>query len=235
MTASAARETCVHSYSFAALSVVVSLLHAAAHAQDPAREALRPTQEEYAIARGQPAQGGADPREFRFDPQTARNELGFSIGVPLWFRHAVNPGLSLEGRYAQRFGAFAPEFTFSWQVNWFGEAHLERSMDAFFFSGGVRAYLLPDAWLSPFVSGAFDFSLWHLRGDTQTFCGYYSCGQIPDYRPNIGFSGRLGLAATVVYRLQLELGARLAVALPFGPFERALGTLTPYFGTMWRF
>jgi hypothetical protein len=242
-SAVASREKCAPLVLGALCFIAASALHTVASAQEPAPapDALTPTQEDYATARGE-LSPGVHPREYYFEPANPRNEVGFSIGVPIWFRHGVDPGVSMEGRYGARFGAFVPELMFGWQINWLDRLRLDNAdggwastLDSFYLSGGVRAYLLPDAMITPFISGAVDFSMWHLRGDTQTFCGYYSCGQIPDYEPNIGFSGRLGLAAAPAYGMQIELALRLAMALPFGPFEHTLAWLTPYFGSMWRF
>jgi hypothetical protein len=242
LAALAAREKCApHALGALWLALALHTVAEAQQAPERAPAALQPTQEEYAAARGQLAPG-TTPREFWFDVPTPHNEVGFSIGVPIWFRHDVNPGVSVEGRYGYRYGAFAPELMVGWQINWVDHLRVDldydgwaSTIDAFYVSGGVRAYLLPDALVSPFISGAVDFSLWHVRGDTQVVCGYYDCGQFPDYEPNIGFSGRLGIAFAPTYGFQFELAARLAMALPFGPFEHTPAWVTPYFGSMWRF
>jgi hypothetical protein len=208
--------------------------------------ALAPTAEDYATQAGN-VPPGVKPREFKFGapPDRPRNEFSLMMGVPIWFsppNSGVDAGVSIETRFARRFGALAPELTIGWQINWLSTdalpaslQHTEPTLDSFFFSAGLRVYMLPEASVSPFISGAFDFSLWHFTGDNSTYCNYYYyCNTVANYDPTIGFSGRLGVAFIPDPRWQLEVGARVAMAFPIGPFDRTQGWVTPYLGFMWR-
>jgi hypothetical protein len=208
--------------------------------------ALAPTAEDYATQAGN-VPPGVTPREFKFETPRdyPRNEFGFMVGVPIWFSPpdaGIDAGVSFEARFAHRYGALAPEFTFGWQINWLSTDRLPSSLqhndvtlDAFFFSAGLRVYMLPEATVSPFISGAFDFSLWHFTGDNNTYCNYYYyCNTVANYDPTVGFSGRVGVAFIPNPRWQLEVGARVAMAFPIGPFDRTQGWVMPYLGFVWR-
>jgi hypothetical protein len=208
--------------------------------------ALAPTAEDYATQAGN-VPPGVTPREFKFETprDQPRNEFSFMVGVPIWFSppdSSIDAGVSLEARFAHRYGALAPEFTMGWQINWLSTdglpaslQHSDVTLDAFFFSAGMRVYMLPEASVSPFISGAFDFSLWHFTGDNNTYCNYYYyCNTVANYDPTIGFSGRLGVAFIPNPRWQLEVGARVAMVFPIGPFDRTQGWVTPYLGFTWR-
>jgi len=208
----------------------------------PPTSRLGPTQADYDTAAGN-VPPGTTPREFVFDEPrrySSRNEMGFLIGVPVWFtpeRGVIGPGISFEGRFAHRFGFIAPEINVGWQINWLDEDELDvryrsanLTLDSFFISAGARVYVLPEALLSPFISAAFDLSFWHFTGDNSTACGYYYCSTVANYDAGIGFSGRVGLAIVPNRRFQFEIGAKLAMAFPVGPFERTQGWVTPYLG-----
>ena len=213
----------------------------------PPTSRLAPTQADYATAAGN-VPYGTTPREFHFDEEAyrPRTELSFMLGVPVWFtgEHAVvDPGVSFEMRFARRYGLIAPELTLGWQINWLDQGELPASVrrsqdltiDSFYVSAGARIYVLRDAIVTPFISGAFDIAFWHFTGDTTTVCDYYYCSDVADYDVGIGLSGRAGVAFLPNTMLQLELGARVAMAFPVGPFDRTQGWVTPYFGVMGRF
>jgi hypothetical protein len=212
----------------------------------PPTSRLGPTQADYATAAGN-VPYGTTPREFYFDEAAygPRTELSFMVGVPVWFtpdHGVVDPGVSFEMRFARRYGLIAPELTLGWQINWLDQdelpaasRHSDLTIDSFYVSAGMRIYALRDAVVTPFISGAFDIAFWHFTGDNTTVCGYYYCSAVADYDVGIGISGRAGLAFLPTERLQLELGARVAMAFPVGPFERTQGWVTPYFGVMGRF
>jgi hypothetical protein len=211
----------------------------------PPPSMLAPTAEDYATQAGN-VPPGVTPREYKFETPRdyPRNEFGMMIGVPIWFSpgdSVIAPGFSIEGRYARRFGALAPEFAVGWQINWLDKDKLPASVrnadltiDTFFLSAGLRVYVLPESGVSPFISGAFDLSFWHFAGDTQTVCGYYYCNDVANYEATVGFSGRVGIAFIPNPRFQLEIGARVAMAFPIGPFDTTQGWVTPYLGFMGR-
>jgi len=164
-------------------------------------------------------------------------EGGFSIGVPVWFRDAVNPGVAFEGRIARRFGHIAPELSVGWQINWIDEDNLPSdyraynlTVDAFYLSAGARVYALEEATVNPFISAAFDLAFWHLTGDQATYCGWYYCTTAADYDVGIGMSGKLGVAFLPSERTQLELGAKFSVAFAVGPVDEVEVWLTPFIG-----
>lgn len=171
----------------------------------------------------------------RYHPTT---EGGFSIGVPVWFRAAVDPGVAFEARIARRFGHIAPELMVGWQINWIDEDKLASdyrnynlTVDAFYVSAGARVYALEDyAAVNPFISAAFDLSFWHLTGNNAAYCGWYYCTTAASYDAGIGVSGKLGLAFVPSDRTQIELGAKFSVGFAVGPLEKVEVWLTPFLG-----
>jgi hypothetical protein len=173
-------------------------------------------------------------------PRTALTEGSFFIGVPIWFtprNGVVQPGVSFEGRIARRFGLVAPELTVGWQINWIDKQELPQeyrpynlTIDSLFISAGARVYVLRDSRVTPFISGAFDLSFWHLTGSHGLACGYYYCSTSASYDVSIGLSGRLGVAFMPSERLQLEIGARIAMVFEVGPFERIEAWVSPFLG-----
>ncbi|MEY4576712.1 MAG: hypothetical protein RL701_1415 [Pseudomonadota bacterium] len=169
-----------------------------------------------------------------------RNEFSFLLGVPIWFtpdRGVVDPGVSFEARFARRFGFIAPELTLGWQINWLDNdklpnalANYNLTIDTFFISAGARAYVAPHSPITPFISAAFDLAFWHLTGDNSTACGYYYCATTSNYDVGVGVSGRVGLAFAPNPRLQLELGAKVALTFPVGPIKNTEAWVTPFLG-----
>jgi hypothetical protein len=164
-------------------------------------------------------------------------EGGFTIGVPVWFRDQIDPGISFEARIARRFGQIAPELMMGWQINWIDEDRLDTqykpynlTVDAFYLSAGARVYALEDAKVNPFISAAFDLTFWHLTGQESVYCGWYYCTTAADYDVGIGLSGKLGVAFLPSEHTQLELGAKFSMAFAVGPIEKVEVWLTPFIG-----
>ena len=178
------------------------------------------------------------------EPQAARrgpvSEGSFMLGVPIWFtpdRGIVQPGVGFEARIARRFGLVAPELTVGWQINWIDEDKLRQELrnynltiDSLYISAGARVYALREAPVTPFISGAFDLSFWHLTGSGGLACGYYYCDTSATYDVSVGISGRLGVAFMPSERLQIEAGARIAMVFAVGPFEDVEAWVSPFLG-----
>lgn len=211
----------------------------------PRNEALPPPTDYNAVP--PPGASGSTTTDISLEPpevatprRAAMSEGSFFIGVPIWFtpkNGVVQPGVSFEARIARRFGLVAPELTVGWQINWIDKKELPQqyraynlTIDSLFISAGARVYALRDSPVTPFISGAFDLSFWHLTGSGSLACGYYYCTTAANYDVSVGISGRLGVAFAPSESMQLEIGARIAMVFEVGPFEKVEAWVSPFLG-----
>jgi hypothetical protein len=164
-------------------------------------------------------------------------EAGVNVGVPVWFRAPIDPGIAFEGRVSRRFGHIAPELMVGWQFNFLDRDRFPANyrlhnltVDALYISLGARVYALENVPVNPFISAAFDLTFWNLRGAPGADCGWYFCTTRAHYDAGIGVSGKLGVAFLPSDRTQIDLGARFTAAFAVGPLEKVEVWLTPFVG-----
>jgi hypothetical protein len=61
-------------------------------------------------------------------------------------------------------------------------------------------------------------------------CGYYYCATAAEYDVGIGISGRVGVAFQPNPRLQLEIGAKIAMTFAVGPIDDIEAWVAPFLG-----